>query len=220
MRRPNGLEFEGTAQTVGSLALASNPAGLVLGHDQNGVAVTLQLFRAEPTRILLVDQGWLERVLVLRALAVGARVVMQTPDAQLWAQFGESVTGTRDRFHVAPPYQSVTAPGSVSQPTLFVAERHPLDLPALGPWQAQLTVAAWFGEYVAQSLQSADLVILRRLSAREMAAAAALMHVDALQAAALQATPADGLVMYQSGVWRYVRLVSTAVEQRLFGAPR
>ena len=124
MNRPNGLEFEGTARAVGSLALASNPAGLILGHDQSGVPVTLQPFRAEPTRILLIDQGWLERVLVLRALAVGARVVMQTPDAQLWSGFGESATGVGDRFHVAPPYQSVTAPGSVSRySTIFPCRR-------------------------------------------------------------------------------------------------
>jgi hypothetical protein len=220
VRSPAGLEFEGSPETIGAMAVASHPAGLLLGHDQSLSPVTLQMFRAQPTRIVLVDQGWFERVLVFRALALGARVVMHTSNTAHWAGFGESVTGMPDRFMVATPGQPVDVPASVSQPTLFVAEGQPLNLPMLAPWQAQLTVAPWFGEYLAQPLFEADLVILRRLAPREMTAAAAFMHIDARQAAALQATPADGLVLHRSGTWRYVRLIATALEQRLFGEPR
>ncbi|WP_327004213.1 hypothetical protein OHA72_55755 [Dactylosporangium sp. NBC_01737] len=220
MRRHAGLEFTGDQGSVGGLALGTEPGGVLLGFDQHQNPVTLQLFRAQPTRVLLIDRGWVERLLMLRALALGARVVVHTPDEPLWSGFGESVTGRPDLFHAAPPYQKVELPGTVAAPVLFVAERHPLSLPDLGPWQALLTVAGWFGEYVAQSLFEADVVILRRLTERQLAAAATLMRLDAMQAATLQATPPDGLVVYQAGTWRYLRLATTQIETQLFGGPQ
>lgn len=220
MRGRPGLEFTGDQQAVGGVSLGTEPGGVVLGFDQHQNPVTLQLFRAAPTRVLLIDRGWVERLLMLRALAIGARVVVHTPDEPPWSGFGESVTGRSDLFRAAPPYQTIAMPGTVAAPVLFVAERHPLTIPDLGPWQALLTVAGWFGEYVAQSLFEADVVILRRLTERQLAAAATLMRLDALQAAALQATPPDGLVVHQAGTWRYLRLATTQVEQQLFGGPQ
>ena len=220
MRDTTALEFEGATDTVGGLALASGPSGFVLGRDQHNAPATLRLFRPRPTRILLIDQGWLERVLLMRAMAVGARVVMHTTDDQSWNGFGAAVTGRPDRFRVVPPVVPVEAPAAADQPSLFVAERHLLDLPALGPWQTQLTVAAWFGDYLAQPLAQADAVILRRLPARQVAAAKTLMRLDQWRADALRETPTDGLALSESGTWRYLRVVSTTVEQELFGPPR
>jgi hypothetical protein len=220
VRRRPGLEFTGDQATVGGVSLGTEPGGIVLGFDPQQNPVTLQLFRAAPTRVLLIDRGWVERLMILRALAIGARVVVHTPDEQLWSSFGESVTGRPDLFRAAPPYQTIEQPGTVATPVLFVAERHPLSVPHLGPWQALLTVAGWFGEYVAQSLFEADVVILRRLTERQLAAAATLMRLDAMQAATLQATPPDGLVVYEAGTWRYLRLATTQIEQQLFGGPQ
>lgn len=220
MRRRPALEFTGDPSTVGGVSLGTEPGGIVLGFDQHQNPITLQLFRAQPTRVLLIDRGWVERLLMLRALAVGARVVVHTPDEQLWSGFGESVTGRPDLFRAVPPYQTIDQPGTIGAPVLFVAERHPLSIPELGPWQALLTVAGWFGEYVAQSLFEADIVILRRLTERQLGVAATLMRLDALQAATLQATPPDGLVVYQAGAWRYLRLAITQTEQQLFGGPQ
>jgi hypothetical protein len=217
VRRRAGLEFTGDQAAVGGVALGAEPGGVLLGFDHLQKPVTLQLFRAQPTRVLLIDRGWVERLLMLRALALGARVVVHTPDEPLWTGFGESVTGRPDLFRAAAPYQKVELTGTVAAPVLFVAERHPLSLPDLGPWQALLTVAGWFGEYVAQSLFEADVVILRRLTERQLAAATTLMRLDATQAAALQATPPDGLVIHQAGTWQYLRLATTQIEQQLFG---
>jgi hypothetical protein len=214
------VEFAGEPHTIGAAALTGEPGGIVLGFDQQQRAVTLRLFRPKPTRVLLIDRGWVERLITLRALAVGARVVVNTPEPAQWAGFGESVTGRGDLVHVAPVYQRVELPGSVVAPVLFVAERHPMGIPELGPWQALLTVAGWFGDYVAQSLAEADVVILRRLTERQLAAASQLMLLDATQAAALQAAPPDGLAIYQAGSWRFLRLATTRIEQELFGAPR
>jgi hypothetical protein len=201
------------------MTMTAPSAGLLLGLDTSGAAVTVRAFRPVPTRILLIDRGWLERLLVFRALALGARVVVNTPEPGQWEGFGESLTGGPGRVITALPHQPVDVAASAAQPTLFVAERHLMELPVLGPWQTRLTVAAWFGDYVAQPLAEADLTILRRLSPRAIAAAASLIRLDAEQADALQTTPADGLAAYESGSWRYVRMVTTSIEQRLFGPP-
>lgn len=219
MTRRAGVEHEGSAGTVGALTMTAPPAGLVLGHDPSGAAVAVRVFRPAPTRILLIDRGWLERLLVFRALALGARVVVNTPEPAQWEGFGESLTGGPGRVVTALPHQPVDVPASAAQPTLFVAERHLMELPQLRAWQTRLTVAAWFGDYVAQPLAQADLIILRRLSPRAITAAAALLRLDATQADALRTTPADGLAAYESGSWRYIRLAVTSVEQHLFGPP-
>lgn len=220
MSEVSALEFEGDADAVGGLALASGPSGFVLGRDQHNALATLRLFRPRPTRILLIDQGWLERVLLMRAMAVGARVMLHTSDEQSWKGFGSAVTGRPDRFRVVPPVQPVEAPATADQPTLFVAERHALELPSLGPWQTLLTVAAWFGDYLAQPLAQADMVIMRRLPARQATAARTLMRLEQWRADALQETPVDGLALSEAGEWRYLRIVSTSVEQEMFGPIR
>jgi hypothetical protein len=217
--RRAGVQHEGAAATAGVLTMTTPPAGLVLGQDPSGAPLTIRVFRPRPTQILLVDRGWLQRLLVFRALALGALVVVNTPEPANWEGFGESLAGAPDRVITAPPHQPIDVPPSAAQPTLFVAERHLMELPVLRPWQTRLTVAAWFGDYLAQPLAQADVTILRRLSPRALAAAAPLMHLDAAQATALQTTPADGLAAYEAGSWRYVRLAVTSIEQRLFGPP-
>ena len=213
-------EFDSTTDDIGGFALPSEPAGLLLGKDHTGTPVRLRLFRPKPTKIVLVDRWWVERILVFRSLALGARVVIHTPTPQQWQGFSEQATGAPDRLITAPQDQPVVVPSSALQPGLVVTEGPPLELPSTGPWHTQLTVAPWFGDYLAQPILEADLVILRRLSSRELAIATSMLRIDRRDAAALQSTPDDGLVLYRPGMRRYVRLAPTSLEQQVFGAPR
>jgi len=211
------VAFEGSSASLGALAVGLGPAGLFLGNDHQRSPVTLQIFRSRPTRLVLIDQGWVDRILILRALALGARVVIHTASAAQWTLFGHSVTGRPDRLLAAPPDVPVDVPASVAEPVLFVTEGQPMELPALGPWQAQLTVAQQFGDYVAPWAVEADLVILRRLPPREITFAAALLRTTAAENSALQTVPADGLVIFGPGIRRYLRMVPTATELRICG---
>lgn len=213
-------EFAGDAENLGRLTVPNAPAGVLLGNDHTGKPVRLRLFRPKPTRIVLVDRWWVERILVFRSLALGARVVIHTPLPQQWQGFGERATGERQRLITAPQDRPVPVPASVRQPGLVVTEGPPLDLPNAGPWHAQLTVAPWFGDYLGQPILDADLVILRRLSARELAIATSMLRIDRVDGAALKTTPEDGVVLYQPGMRRYVRLAPTPLEQQAFGTPR
>jgi hypothetical protein len=213
-------EFAAPADDLGKLKISTAPSGILLGNDHLGRPVRLRLFRQKATRIVLVDRWWVERILVFRSLALGARIVIHTPTPQQWQGFGERATGEQQRLITAPQDQPVAVPASVRQPGLVVTEGPPLELPFAGPWHAQLTVAPWFGDYLGQPILDADLVILRRLSARELAIATSMLRIDQQDAAALKTTPDDGVVLYQPGMRRYVRLAPTPLEQQAFGAPR
>jgi hypothetical protein len=205
---------------MAQMRIPTRPAGLLLGPDHTGKPVRLQLFRPRPTRIVLVDRGWVERVLVFRALALGSRVVVHTPTPQLWANFGEQTTSAQKRLLTAPQDQPLPIPASPQQPGLVVTEGPPLALPDAGPWLAQMTVAPWFGDYLTQAILDADLVLLRRLSSRELTVATAMLRIDRRDTAALQTTPDDGLVLYRPGSRRYVRLAPTTIEHQIFGQAR
>lgn len=213
-------EFEGESTALSGLVMPADPSGILLGVDHTGAPVRLQLFRPKATRIVLVDRWWVERIIVFRSLAVGARVVVHTSMPQQWKGFGQQLTSTDKRLATVPQDQPVVVPSSVEQPGLVVTEGPPLDIPWAGPWHSQITVAPWFGDYLAQPILDADLVILRKLSSRELTIATSMLRIDGRDAAALRTTPDDGVVLYRPGMRRYVRLAPTAMERQAFGEPR
>lgn len=213
-------EHAGAAADLGGLSVTTDPAGMLLGTDHAGEPVVLRLFRPGPTRIVLVDRWWIERILIFRSLALGARVVVHAPTPQQWNGFGEQATGAAQRFQALPLEQPATIPTTVCQPGLTVTEGPPVPNPSLGAWHTQVTVAPWFGEYLAQPVFESDLVILRRLSTRELAIAASMLRIDRWDMEALQTTPDDGVVLYRPERRQYVRVVPTQLEQQAFGTPR
>lgn len=213
-------EFTGRSTELGGFRIATDPAGLLLGTDRAGAPVMLRLFRPTPTRIVLVDRGWVERILIFRALGLGARVVIQTPAPQQWDGFSTQATGDPQRLLALPPGHPTAATASVHQPMLVVTEGPPAQSAPIGPWQTQVTVAPWLGEHLAQAVFEADLVVLRRLSEQELAVAASMLRIDEWDTQALRTTPDDGVVLYRPDQRQYVRVVPTALERQAFGTPR
>jgi hypothetical protein len=213
-------EFEVGPDAAGALAVGAGPAGIPLGEDHRGAPVLLRLFRPRPTRVVLVDRGWVERIVILRALALGARVVVHSPEPQHWAGFSEAVTGRPDRFAAVTPDRPFDPPASVTQPVLHVVEgAPPAQPPPAGAWCAQLTVAPLLGEQLTPAVLAADLLVLRRLSRREMAVAASVRRLEPRDNAALRTAPDNGLVVFGAGSTRYVMVAATAFEQAMFGSP-
>src|SRR5205085_2455815 len=58
--------------------------GVMIGIDRHGVPLAVRLFRLEPTRVSLVGGPVCAQLLTLRALAVGAQVVVQSTRPQAW----------------------------------------------------------------------------------------------------------------------------------------
>ncbi|WP_243707971.1 type VII secretion protein EccE, partial [Micromonospora sp. KC606] len=106
VRRLDGDQLDGLATTL-PLAVADGPVapgpdpdplelsigggGLMVGANRHGGAVTVRLFRAEGTRLVLVGGVRAGQLLVLRAMALGARVAVQTGRPRVWEPFVRGV---------------------------------------------------------------------------------------------------------------------------------
>ncbi|WP_306215723.1 type VII secretion protein EccE [Actinoplanes sp. RD1] len=62
-------------------------AGLMVGRNRHGEPVVARLFRSRPTRVLLIGGVREAQLVTMRALGMGARVVVRTDRPAAWEQF-------------------------------------------------------------------------------------------------------------------------------------
>ncbi|MBM7082673.1 hypothetical protein [Micromonospora humidisoli] len=199
------------------------PAGLVLGADRRRAAVTIRLFRPEPTRVVLVGGVWAGQLVAFRALALGARVVVVTADPTTWTGFGPAALGrAADRVEVRVDGRPVPAAGTAGQPTLIVRDLPPhapgSTIP--GPWQAELTVLRRLDAGTAPALRDSDLCVLQRLSADESVTAQQALRLPPDSGRFLRVMADDMLALVGGGADRHLWISQTPVEQHLLGVPR
>ncbi|WP_194823193.1 hypothetical protein, partial [Micromonospora sp. S-DT3-3-22] len=204
------------------------PAGLVLGADRRRAAVTIRLFRPEPTRVALVGGVWAGQLVAFRALALGARVIVVTADPTTWAGFGPAALGrAADRVEVRVDDRPAPAAGTAQQPTLIVRDLPPgatrpagFGAATPGSWQAELTVLRRLDPGTASALRDSDLCVLQRLSADESATARQALRLPPDSGRFLQVMADDMLSLVGGGTDRHLWISQTPVEQHLLGAPR
>ncbi len=102
------------------LAAPRMASGVLLGSDSDKASVVLRLFRPEVTRVAMVGGLWPARLLIFRALALGARVVVFTYRPEAWNGFGRVTTGRDDRVAVLPVERPVVVAASPASPALHV----------------------------------------------------------------------------------------------------
>jgi hypothetical protein len=179
------------------------PAGLLLGVDQDALPVPLTLFRPEPTRIAMVGGDWRVRVVVFRALALGARVSVVTSEPTPWRGFGEWATGRTDRLTVLPLDADVDPTATSTSPTLVVRDVGPVGGVGRfepGPWQAHLVVLRGMIPQAQAALANAELALLGRLDATE-------------------AELPDMVMAVSAATVRFVWMRPTVIERTHLGAP-
>jgi hypothetical protein len=208
---------EVAGEALGHVRSGNGAAGLIVGVDYQRRPVPIRLFRPAPTRVTLVGGLWAQRILVFRALALGARVVVMTADPRPWQGLGEWATGMNDRLVLWNDPRPPAAPASPRQPLLVVAGS---GTPAqLGAWQTQIAVVAQLAPEHAHALQDVDLVMLQQLSPPEAAVAAAALNLPESGAGPLQEMTPDMLALMGGGANRYVWLAPTSVERQFHGPP-
>ncbi|MFI5842768.1 hypothetical protein ACIA8K_23985 [Catenuloplanes sp. NPDC051500] len=203
--------------------------GLLLGRDRNGAPVPVQVFRPEGTDVALIGNWWAARLVVFRALAVGARVVVSSHAPDQWQNLGQWATGRPDRLMLV---QGLANPGSIPsgtavQPVLHVVDVHPeaaesaLTHP-LQPWQARLTVIQQLVPGVATLLRSADLAVVQRLNATEATIGAAPLRLTGRDVKLFQRLNVDMAVLLGNGPEaQYFWFTPTSIEKQSLGeAPR
>ncbi len=71
---------------LNGMALPLGEAGLMVGRNRHGDPAVVRLFRSRPTRVLLVGGVSGAQLVAMRALGMGARVVVRTDRPSAWEQ--------------------------------------------------------------------------------------------------------------------------------------
>jgi type VII secretion protein EccE len=233
-RRLDGEHLDGLAATLplgvasnaempaGALAgleLAVGPAGLMIGRNRTGDPVVARLFRPEQTRALLVGGVRCAQLLTLRAMALGARVVVQTARPQAWEPFARGATVTGESITVVPPARAVEIPaGSALLPLLVVVDIGPVgaDTRAGPGWQATVVVRDDFSAADVDVAARADLLILQPLRADEAELVGTAIGLGET-AAWLTRIRADMVGLVNRRAVRWAALAQTPIEAQLIG---
>lgn len=212
----------GDRAVLARVTVPTLPAGVVIGRDQRRAPAVLRLFRAQPTQSVLVGRWWAARLLVFRALGVGARVVVRTAWPEQWQGLGEEATGRADRLAIIPVGSVAAVPARMDEPALHVVDLGNDAGPQrahLGPWQAQLTLLPGLVPAGIAVLAEAGVSVFQRLSAAEAGLAASALGLSAEVAGHLTVTPDDAFILRAGTDVRYATVALTSVENALLGAP-
>lgn len=206
---------------LAALELTLGESGLMVGTNRHGRAVTVRLFRPAPTRLLLVGGVRAAQLLALRALALGARVVVQTARPRIWEPFVRGVGAPGHAVPLIPPGRPVGgAPGSPLQPVLLVVDAGPVPPEAgpAAPWRSVLVVRDELTPADAAALARADLAILQPLDPAEAALAGAALGLGA-SAEWLTRIRDDMVAVVNRRALRWALLAPTPIESQLVGPP-
>lgn len=213
-----------TAQPPGALdglELPAGGAGLMLGSNRHGAPVITRLFRPEQTRALVVGGVRCAQLIALRAMALGARVVVQTARPQAWEPFvrGAAVPGESIAV-VAPGRALEIPPGTALHPLLVVVDVGPVgpdSRPGAG-WQATLVVRDEFLPADVDLASRADLLVFQPLRPDEAALAGSALGLGEA-AQWLTQIRQDMVGVVNRRAVRWVALSVTPIEAQLIGPP-
>ena len=207
--------------SVDALDLSIGSAGLMIGANRHGSAVIARLFRAETTRVVLIGGVRAAQLIALRAMALGARIVVQTARPRAWEPFIRGVTAPGETVAVIPPGRPVAGPpGTQLRPLLVVIDVGPVAAdPQPGPgWQASLVVRDELSAIDVDVISRADLVLLQPLRPNEAALAGAALGLGE-SAEWLTRIRDDMIGVINRRVLRWALLSATPIETQLIGPP-
>ncbi|MCX4446480.1 hypothetical protein ACIOEZ_33630 [Streptomyces sp. NPDC087866] len=219
---PRGRRYTIGPEQLASLALPVGDDGVVIGVDEEGFPAVLGLNRPSPYDIVLVGGLWTAQVFALRAVATGARVVVETGRAHAWRNVARAAGGSACvALHEVGSVRPHGA--SAASPVVVVRDcgmRPPHGRAVSGPWQSVLTLLPYLGPAAPGLLGEASLVGVQRVSPEEAEQVTRLMRLPAGMVRALPALD-DGATLWCTR--RESRLVTTRatdVESGLLGAAR
>ncbi|WP_308042488.1 type VII secretion protein EccE [Micromonospora sp. PLK6-60] len=236
VRRLDGEQLAGLAATLPLAALPGAPgpdgadgpaeltvddAGLMVGANRHGGAVTVRLFRPEATRVMLVGGLRAAQLLTVRAMALGAAVVVQTARPRAWEPFVRGVAAPAGAIPVLPPGRPVgDAAGTSLRPLLLVLDVGPVPAePAPGPpWRSTLVVRDELTAADVDALARADLAVLQPLTSAEAGLAGTALGLGG-SAEWLTRIREDMVAVVNRRALRWALLSPTPIESQVIGRP-
>ncbi|BCL15245.1 hypothetical protein GCM10017556_29840 [Micromonospora sagamiensis] len=210
-----------TTGPLDGVVLPLGTAGLVIGANRHGGPVTLRVFRPEATRIVLVGGVRAAQLVALRAMALGARVVVQTARPRAWEPFVRGVGVPGGAVAMLPPGRPPGgAPGTPLHPLLVVVDAGPVTADAApGPgWQATLVVRDELTPADGDALARADLAVLQPLNPAEAAVAGTALGLGG-SAEWLTRIREDMVAVVNRRALRWALIAPTPIEAQLIGPP-
>ena len=208
-------------EIVGGLELTMGASGVMVGRNRNGDPVVARLFRPEQTRMLVVGGVRCAQLVALRAMALGARVVVQTARPQAWEPVVRGAAVPGESIAVVPPGRAVEIPaGSARHPLLVVVDVGPVGAdtrPGAG-WQATLVVRDEFGPADVDVASRADLLVLQPLRPEEADLVGAAIGLGETAQWLTRIRP-DMVGLVNRRAVRWAALAQTPIEAQLIGSP-
>lgn len=228
--RNNGVapEFTVDPKLLDAVSPSRDRGGIVIGSGLNGEPLTISALRAMPTRIVVVGGLYLSRQVALRAMAVGAWVVIATGRPAAW-QVLPQAAGSGPNGRPSPLVQirrlsPVELPRpSEDAPLLVITDGGPTpqDLfPPRSPWQTTVYVLPYLHPQAQTIANAADIVLMQRLPAGQAELASRIWRLPPQMSRQLTALKDDQVVALGANLWRPMRLVTTQKEQQLLGPVR
>jgi type VII secretion protein EccE len=218
-----GLPLDGVhpAERAEGMHLPVSAGGLMLGSNRHGKPVVIRLFRPEQTRALLVGGVRAAQLIALRAMALGARVVVQTARPQSWEPFVRGAAVPGESIAVVPPGRSFEiAPGSALHPLLVVVDVGPVgaDNRPGSSWQATLVVRDEFTQVDVDVAARADLLVLQPLRPAEATLVGTALGLGEVAQWMTKIRP-DMVGVVNRRAVRWAALAQTPIESQLIGPP-
>ncbi|MGC4756962.1 type VII secretion protein EccE [Micromonospora trifolii] len=205
--------------TVDDWELSLGDAGLMVGTNRHGRAVTVRLFRPESTRVLLVGGVRAAQLVALRALALGALVVVQTARPRAWEPFIRGVGAPGGTIPLLPPGRAVAdGVGTALRPLLLIVDAVAAEAAPGPPWRATLVVRDELTPADVDALSRADLALLQPLTPTEATLAGAALGLGG-SAEWLTRIREDMVAVVNRRALRWALLSPTPIEAQLIGPP-
>ncbi len=203
---------------LAGLAVHTGGDGLVLGRDQRATPVVLRLFRPEPTLMVLIGGLTVAQLLAMRAIAVGAQLLIETVRPAGWESFVRTCGARPDRIALVPPGTRPPYPAALTRPQLIIVDTGSTvgqDLAIAGARRATLIVRDELTAWDIDALVAADAVVMQQLTDAEAAVAATALQLTSLQGW-FSRIPPEMVALAGQGRVRWALLSPTSVERSLF----
>jgi hypothetical protein len=212
-----------TAGELDALAFPVGDDGVVIGTDAAHRPAVLGLFRPRSMDGVLVAGSYLAQLIALRAVATGARVVIETARPELWTALAQNASGGQQVVAVVPVRRVGALAATAASPVLLIRDcgaRPPKSAAPKTPWQTTFTLLPFLDPGYAGQLVGADLVALQRVSPQEAELAARVVRLGDDDVQSLPELPDEVTLWCARHGRQYVYGAPTQLESGLLGAPR
>lgn len=206
-----------------SATLRLPAGGLVLGADEHAATFAIRLFSEQPARVRMFADSPLAQLVVLRALALGARVRVLTDEVVAWTPLvralPRSAHGAPGPFTVLPAGGHLQAAATAAVPSLVVRAATGVRHPEPVAWQTVLDtdLAATISPTQLMDLRDHQLLFTERVPPFAVERIRETFGLPYDRAVWLSQLPAGRIAVVTPGQLSLVDVSRSAAERALLG---